>query len=168
MNSTLQYQHSLITKLNAIEPAKNATEAPAIDSFAASLLTAMLRDAAEKQEVDPPAPSRTLGRAAAPKEKEKKPAEPRQPGAIVRFLASFFGVRKRPEKQLRVSETVALGEKRFVAVLQCEGRKFLIGGGSAGVSLLTSLDSALDSGLNSGLNPLEALQPARCAGERFQ
>jgi len=161
MNSTLQYQHSLFSKLGATEPAKPAAEPQAIDSFAASLLTAMLRDAAEKQEVEQPAvPPRTLGRAAPPKEKEKRVAEPRQPGAFARFFKALFGVRPRPEKQLRVSETVPLGEKRFVAVLQCEGRKFLIGGGSSGVSLLTSLDAIQ--------NPLESLQPARCAGERFQ
>jgi hypothetical protein len=49
------------------------------------------------------------------------------------------------EKQMRVTETVALGEKRFVAVLQVEGRKFLIGGGATGVSLLTSLEQGQDA-----------------------
>jgi len=48
-------------------------------------------------------------------------------------------------KQLRVAETVSLGDKRFVAVVQVEGRKFLIGGGSAGVSLLTQLGTANDT-----------------------
>lgn len=43
-------------------------------------------------------------------------------------------------KHLRVAETVSLGEKRFVAVIHVEGRRFLIGGGSAGVSLLTQLE----------------------------
>jgi hypothetical protein len=42
-------------------------------------------------------------------------------------------------KRLRVSETVSLGEKRFVALVCVEGREFLIGGGSSGVSMLTSL-----------------------------
>lgn len=45
----------------------------------------------------------------------------------------------RAEKQLRLSETLSLGEKRFVAILNVEGRKYLIGGGSNGVSLLTQL-----------------------------
>lgn len=45
-------------------------------------------------------------------------------------------------KQLRVSDTVSLGEKRFVAVVHVEGKKFLIGGGTAGVSLLTQLTGA--------------------------
>jgi hypothetical protein len=44
-------------------------------------------------------------------------------------------------KRLRVSETVSLGEKRFVALVTVEGREFLIGGGSAGVSLLAQLSN---------------------------
>lgn len=42
-------------------------------------------------------------------------------------------------KQLRVAETVSLGEKRFVAIIHADGQKYLIGGGSAGVALLTQL-----------------------------
>lgn len=44
-------------------------------------------------------------------------------------------------KRLRVSETVSLGEKRFVAIVAVEGREFLIGGGAAGVSMLAPLDA---------------------------
>jgi hypothetical protein len=43
-------------------------------------------------------------------------------------------------KQLRVVETVTLGDKRLVAVIQADGRRFLVGGGPSGVSLLTPLD----------------------------
>lgn len=43
------------------------------------------------------------------------------------------------KKQLRVSESVSLGEKRFVAIIHADGQKFLIGGGASGVSLLTQL-----------------------------
>jgi hypothetical protein len=42
-------------------------------------------------------------------------------------------------KRLRVTETVALGEKRFVAIVNVEGCEFLIGGGTAGISLLAYL-----------------------------
>ena len=38
-------------------------------------------------------------------------------------------------KQLHVCESVSLGEKRFVAVVQIDGQKFLIGGGASGVSV---------------------------------
>jgi hypothetical protein len=47
-------------------------------------------------------------------------------------------------RTLRVVETVAMGEKRFVAILQVEEQRFLVGGGSAGVSLLAKLDAAPD------------------------
>ncbi len=45
-------------------------------------------------------------------------------------------------KRLRVSETISLGEKRFVAIVAVEGREFLIGGGTAGMSLLAPLGTA--------------------------
>jgi flagellar biogenesis protein FliO len=44
-------------------------------------------------------------------------------------------------KRLRISETVSLGEKRFVAIVKVEDREFLIGGGTAGMSLLAQLGS---------------------------
>jgi flagellar biogenesis protein FliO len=47
-------------------------------------------------------------------------------------------------KRLRVHETVSLGEKRFAALLSVDGREFLIGGGSGGVSLLAQLGTALE------------------------
>ena len=43
-------------------------------------------------------------------------------------------------KRLRVAETVSLGEKRFVAILRVDGREFLIGGGTSGISLLTQIE----------------------------
>jgi hypothetical protein len=45
-------------------------------------------------------------------------------------------------KRLHVSETISLGEKRFVAIVAVEGREFLIGGGVSGVSLLAQLGAA--------------------------
>lgn len=42
-------------------------------------------------------------------------------------------------KRLRVAETVSLGDKRFVAILRVDGREFLIGGGTSGISLLTPI-----------------------------
>jgi len=63
-------------------------------------------------------------------------------------------------KQLRVSETVALGEKRFVAIVHAEGHKFLIGGSATGVSLLTRLDD--------GGNSVNDLAPAPVVAEAAQ
>lgn len=77
------------------------------------------------------------------------PAEPAQPAArwmsFVNRVFSWLRTGSVVQKQLRVSETIALGEKRFVAIVQAEGHKFLIGGSSAGVSLLTRLDEQTGS-----------------------
>jgi hypothetical protein len=74
------------------------------------------------------------------------PAKPPRPGALMR-LFSWLQKRAvlRATKQLRVSETISLGEKRFVAILQVENRKFLIGGGASNVALLTQLDAQSES-----------------------
>lgn len=42
-------------------------------------------------------------------------------------------------KRLSVSEMTQLGEKRFVAIIQADGQRFLIGGTSGTVSLLATL-----------------------------
>lgn len=73
------------------------------------------------------------------------------------------------KKQLRVSDTVSLGEKRFVALVHIEGQKFLIGGGSSGVSLLAELtnEAGLDSDLaRDGEENSPILQPIACSGGR--
>jgi flagellar biogenesis protein FliO len=44
-------------------------------------------------------------------------------------------------RRLRVAETVSLGEKRFVAVVQVDGRHFLLAGGPTNIALLAQLDS---------------------------
>lgn len=49
-------------------------------------------------------------------------------------------------KRLRVAETVSLGEKRFVSIVCVEGREFLVGGGTSGVSLLAQLTPAAEFG----------------------
>ena len=46
------------------------------------------------------------------------------------------------ERRLRVLETVQLGEKRFVAVVDFDGAHFLIGGAATQVALLAKLDGA--------------------------
>ncbi len=44
-------------------------------------------------------------------------------------------------RRLRVAETVSLGEKRFVAVVQVDGRHFLLAGGPTNIALLAQLDT---------------------------
>ena len=73
-----------------------------------------------------------------PEPEEFNPEMPRQ--GLLGSL--FFWLRggKPARKQLRLVETVPLGEKRFVAIIHAQGRKYLVGGGTSGVALLTSLD----------------------------
>jgi flagellar biogenesis protein FliO len=63
---------------------------------------------------------------------------PRQ--GLLGSLFSWLRGRAPARKQLRLVETVPLGEKRFVAIIHAQGRKYLVGGGASGVALLTSLD----------------------------
>ncbi len=43
-------------------------------------------------------------------------------------------------KRLRVCETVSLGEKRFLAVIEVDGVQFLVGGASSSISTLARLE----------------------------
>jgi hypothetical protein len=45
-------------------------------------------------------------------------------------------------RRLRVAETVSLGEKRFVSIVQVDGTQFLVGGAAGSVSLLAVLEGA--------------------------
>lgn len=48
----------------------------------------------------------------------------------------------RPARNLRVLETVSLGEKRIVAVVQFEQQRFLVGACGTSVSLLSTLEQS--------------------------
>jgi len=50
--------------------------------------------------------------------------------------------RSRLPRQLCLRETLALGERRFVAVVEFEQQKFLIGGTGSSLSMLANLASA--------------------------
>lgn len=91
-----------------------------------------------------------------PKVAESKRAKP-EPSKIGRWLGDLVHgrIRLMPEKKLHVLETVSLGERRFVTILQVEGRKFLIGGSSSNVSMLASLDSAEDPAELLKIRPVE-------------
>lgn len=51
---------------------------------------------------------------------------------------------ERKPRRMRVCESLSLGEKRFVAVVQFETQQFLIGGGPASVNLLARLGETTD------------------------
>lgn len=42
-------------------------------------------------------------------------------------------------RRLKLQETVQLGDKRFIAILRVDGDEFLLGGGTAGISILGQL-----------------------------
>ena len=91
---------------------------------------------------------RTLVPATRPKQRNPRGPEPRTlaPSTVARawsWLNSKYKLTA--AKRLRVAETVSLGEKRFVALICVEGREFLIGGGTAGVSLLAQLGTARET-----------------------
>lgn len=52
-------------------------------------------------------------------------------------------LRRRAPHQLRLCESLALGERRFVAVIEFEHSRFLVGGTSASLALLARLDPPL-------------------------
>jgi flagellar biogenesis protein FliO len=59
--------------------------------------------------------------------------------SIGSFLRSVK-VRRR-ERSLRICETLPLGDKRFLAVVQIEGRRLLIGATNQSIAVLDRLDS---------------------------
>jgi flagellar biogenesis protein FliO len=82
---------------------------------------------------------------------------------IVQFLEVVWVwlVSKRTQqlaaRRLRVAETISLGEKRFISILQVDGAQFLIGGAAGSVSLLAILNR--DQGLDSAV-PTDGLAAA--------
>src|ERR1700686_1934366 len=50
--------------------------------------------------------------------------------------------RSRPARQLYLRETLSLGERRFIAVVEFERQKFLIAGTGSSVAMLTALPNA--------------------------
>ena len=48
-------------------------------------------------------------------------------------------LRRQPHRQLRCCESLSLGEKRFVAVVQFEQMRFLVGGTASSIALISQL-----------------------------
>ncbi len=95
----------------------------------------------EPEEVEPemlPLAGATTRLVPPPEPEEVEPEM--RPRGLLGSLFSFLRGGAPARKQLRLVETVPLGEKRFVAIIHAQGRKYLVGGGASGVALLTSLD----------------------------
>ena len=65
-------------------------------------------------------------------------------------------LRVRPPRRLRLCESLSLGERRFVAVVEFDRARFLVGGTAGSLVLLSRL---ADEG------PLQASEPVNRAGE---
>lgn len=62
-----------------------------------------------------------------------------------RALGFLSSIRFAPKtRRLQIQESLSLGEKRFLAVVEFEGQRFLVGGGRQSVTLLTKLDPGAD------------------------
>jgi flagellar biogenesis protein FliO len=52
------------------------------------------------------------------------------------------GARLTRPRTLVLRESLSLGERRFAAVIECDGRRFLIGGGKESVQLIARLEKS--------------------------
>jgi flagellar biogenesis protein FliO len=66
-----------------------------------------------------------------------------RPRTRLRDLFACFSIRK-ASRRLRLCESLSLGEKRLIAVIQYESQKFLVGGGPQSVNLLAHLNEEGD------------------------
>jgi flagellar biogenesis protein FliO len=73
-------------------------------------------------------------------------------------------------KRLQVAATVSLGEKRFVAVIQVDGREFLVGGGATNVALLAQLGAkkSFNGVLTKTMNASEETAPRKQTAKRMK
>lgn len=99
-------------------------------------------------------------------EAKRRAREERRGGVFARAFSWLrsnraFGA----EKQMKLGETLSLGEKRFVAILHVEGKKYLIGGGSTGVTMLTALEPGQEKHVTATMPSLASLS---IAAERLQ
>lgn len=67
-------------------------------------------------------------------------------GRMCAFISARANVHsslwRRPARRLRLSETLSLGEKRFLAVVQFQRQEFLVGGSGNSIALLAKLDAS--------------------------
>lgn len=59
--------------------------------------------------------------------------------SMCRWISGKY-VAQRQARRLKVSETVSLGEKKFVSILQVDGTQFLVGGTANSITLLATID----------------------------
>jgi flagellar biogenesis protein FliO len=64
----------------------------------------------------------------------------------------------RRERKMRLCETLSLGERRFLALVQVERQKFLVGGSGSSLALLARLPSELESAQPAEMQSQEGIQ----------
>lgn len=118
---------------------RNASEMTPVSSTGSILFASALQNEAQKQKAGGRKRSET--RQVAPPEFLSNLGSVRSSGLLGRMFSWLRSrVNTANTRELRLAETVQLGDKRFVAIIHVEGRRFLIGGGTGGVNLLTQLD----------------------------
>jgi len=74
-----------------------------------------------------------------------------------RFWEKILRFSRRPPRSLRLRESLPLGDRRFVAVVEFEQSRFLVGGTSASLVLLARLEnSGLETSTRNHADPTAA------------
>ena len=85
----------------------------------------------------------------------------RQPwGKVQAWWQRLLRLSRRPPRRLRLAESLPLGERRFVAVIEFEQLRFLVGGTSASLVLLARLEDD-SGGTSSPVGNEKAPMPAK-------
>lgn len=64
---------------------------------------------------------------------------------LVDLIARVLRLRRPEPRRLRLAETLSLGERRFVALIEVDNARFLVGGTATSLALLTSLNASVDA-----------------------
>jgi len=86
----------------------------------------------------------------------------RMPNLPSAWWQKLLRVSRRAPKRLRLCETLPLGERRFVAVIEFEDSRFLVGGTSSSLVLLAQLNRGED-----GMHSLPVAASPAASGEEF-
>lgn len=60
-------------------------------------------------------------------------------GWLSRIVGALFRAARPRNRHLRLAEVLSLGERRFIALVDCDQRRFLIGSTSQSIRLLTEI-----------------------------
>jgi flagellar biogenesis protein FliO len=75
--------------------------------------------------------------------------------ALKSLLTSLRGIGcKRKQRAMRLCETLPLGDRRYLALVEVEGQKFLLGAAGSSLSLLARLPALAET-----LEPLSGAEP---------